>query len=79
MKQVLDSNVARLRYEELFGLLKKVLNSGRAMLPEEAKVILDAFEQAVNNYDDKLELSRKNSFTEQQKAADGDAAVKVES
>ena len=70
MKQVLDSNVARLRYEELFGLLKKVLNSGRAMLPEEAKVILDAFEQAVNNYDEKLELSRKNSFTEKQKIAD---------
>lgn len=70
MKQVLDSNVARLRYEELFGLLKKVLNSGRAMLPEEAKSILDAFELAVNNYDAKLELSRKNSFTEKQTLAD---------
>lgn len=71
MLQIPTLGTARLRYEELFGHLKKVANCGRATLTQEMdKPILDAFELAVNNFDEKLELSRKNSFTEKQTLAD---------
>ncbi len=71
MKQINDLGTTRLRNEELFGHVKKTLSSGRAMLPsEEAKVILDEFEESINKFDEQLELSRKNSFTTKQLDAD---------
>lgn len=71
MLQIPTLGTARLRYEELFGHLSKVVACGRATLTQEMdKPILDALETAVNNFDEMLELSRKNSFTARQKTAD---------
>lgn len=71
MLQIPKLGTTRLRYEELFGHVKKVVNCGRATLSQEMdKPILDALEVALNNFDEVLEQSRKNSFTQRQLDAD---------
>lgn len=73
MLQIPEIGTARLHYEELFGHLTKVVACGRATLTQDMdKPILSELEGPVDQFDAVLELSRKNSFTEQQKAADED-------
>lgn len=71
MKQINYFNPSRLRNEQSFGFLQKVDNSAQALLTSDtSKPLANAFHAALIEYDNVLELGRKNSFTSQQEEAD---------
>lgn len=71
VKQIIDIDNSRLHTEEDFSLLKRTELSALALLtlPED-KAMVDAYKASVQEFDDALVLSRKNSKTESQKEAD---------
>ena len=70
-KQIREIDNSRLHTEDDFSLLKRTETSAIALLtlPED-KAMVDAYKASVKEFDDALVLSRKNSQTEGQKAAD---------
>lgn len=71
MKEIKSMSFNRLRNEELFGLLQRVLNLGQALLTQEVDAtILAAYKAAVDSYDDALNQNIKFKDTEALESAD---------